>query len=153
MGYDISGHAPTTECGRYFHSSIFDWHGLAQLCEDLVPDVAAACLDWHSMDGHGLDAANAARLAERLRQLLVDGAATRYIRQHNEAIEQLPDEACGACGGAGKRATGTPNVTAICRRCSGSGRQPPFEAHGRLTLRDVERWISFLHACGGFSIC
>ena len=153
MGMDVFGRKPTSPEGEYFRRNVWGWNPLAQLCERAAPDIAMECEHWHSNDGDGLDASDAATLAERLQLLIADGSVAAYIKRRDAALAQLPDETCGCCDGTGMRRDATGNDRAKCRQCGGKGKQENFARHYHLDEDDVKEWLVFLRACGGFEIC
>jgi hypothetical protein len=67
MGMDVIGTAPTSERGTYFCNNIHWWHPLAIYCQQVAPEIASGCRNWHMNDGDELDAdAARARLPTRL---------------------------------------------------------------------------------------
>lgn len=74
MGMDIYGKAPASTEGEYFRNSVWWWHPLAEYITHAHPDLAAACTLWHTNDGDGLDADDAAALADALTEDLNNGA-------------------------------------------------------------------------------
>ena len=152
MGMDVFGRKPTAPEGEYFRRNVWRWRPLAQLCEDVAPTITAACEHWHSNDGDGLDAGGAAKLAERLQQLFVDGSVAAYVKYRDAALARLPDETCLSCDGTGTSRGAAGSDTPACRRCGGNGKQEHFARHYHLDEDDVKEWIVFLLASGGFEI-
>ena len=73
MGMDVFGKAPTSRTGEHFLNTIWWWHPLVRYCEDVAPEVTAACDQWRMNDGDGLDAERALMLAARLQEELDSG--------------------------------------------------------------------------------
>ena len=152
MGMDVFGRKPTSPEGEYFRRNVWGWHPLAQLCERAAPYITADCEHWHSNDGDGLDASGAAKLAERLQLLIADGSVAAYVKRRDAELAQLPDQTCVCCDGTGMRRGTTGNDRADCLECDGKGKQENFARRYRLRRHDVEAWVAFLQACGGFEI-
>lgn len=55
MGMDVYGKAPRSKHGEYFRNNIWWWPPLARFCQEVAPEVCAACRYWQSNDGDGLD--------------------------------------------------------------------------------------------------
>ena len=175
MGFDVFGKAPTAREGEYFRRNIWGWPHLAYLVETLCPDEAAACQHWYSNDGDGLDAAGAAALAAKLEERRDGGDVAAHCAQLDALTAAVPRDACPICGGSGedsdpvedapelepgemlvidltlparpRRPNGKPCVT-----CHGVGTIEPLERWGRCTPNDVDQFIAFVKASGGFEI-
>lgn len=170
MGMDVYGNEPTAPEGEYFQRSVWGWHPLAELCEDLAPDICCACCHWHSNDGDGLDENHAEALARVLAAALDDGRVTAWIADRNTRLAAMPNEICTICDGTGVRTdalgvkTGDPERTinspghprhghkGWCNGCDGRGWNRPFACHYTVAETDVREFQSFLSACGGFEI-
>ena len=152
MGMDVFGRKATSADGEYFRRNVWGWHPLATLCEDLAPEITSACQHWHSNDGDGLDAVKATELADRLEELVANGAIAAYVKHRDEALASLPDEACSQCDGTGRRRDTPDSAATVCKQCSGRATKRPFVTYYCLDAADVTEWISFLRSCGGFNI-
>jgi hypothetical protein len=164
---DVYGANP----GTYFRRNVWGWHPLAEFCISLAPDITAACEQWHSNDGDGLDAAHSLALARELREALTDGRAAAYVATRDHALKALPDERCHICGGTGIRndergrqmgqdirvidEAGHPRhgQTGWCNGCDGRGAVRPWPTCYCLEVSDIAEFAAFLEACGGFEIC
>lgn len=176
MGMDVYGLDPAAPEGEYFRCSVWRWHPLADLVCALEPSLTAACENWHSNDGDGLDAEASRNLARTLKQALDAGAIAVLIAGRNAALDALPAESCNLCHSTGIRiddvgqrdgqpskVIGTdteakPNhprfsQTGWCNGCDGTGSIPAFQTHYRCDADDVAEFTRFLDACGGFEIC
>jgi hypothetical protein len=150
MGMDVFGNNPTSEAGRYFGRNVWGWRPLAELVTELCPEETAACEQWQSNDGDGLDAAESEKLAMRLCGLLESGAVKAYCTNHAARLAKLPDEACLRCKGTGFRVS---NPDIPCLQCGGSGKVAAFDRAYSVDEEDVKEFAAFLKACGGFAIC
>ena len=77
MSMAVCGNNPSNRIGEYFEAAILQWLPLVELSQHFAPEVCAACKDWDSNGGDGLDADGARRLAVALEQALVVGANRR----------------------------------------------------------------------------
>ena len=171
MGMDVYGTEPTAPEGEYFQRNVWGWRPLATLCQRLAPAIAARCTHWDTNDADGLDATDAAALAEVLEHALASGAIKAYVERREVELAALPDETCTICDGTGIRcdeigkADGQPGrvidtpahprhgQTGWCNGCDGRGAKKAFARHYFLGERDVREFAAFLKACGGFEIC
>ncbi len=167
---DIDGRHPTSEVGKYFRRNVWGWHPLAEYCTKRFPAVTAACRDWHSNDGDGLNATQSKKLAEWIESDLADGMAEAYVKTRDASLADLPNETCEFCKGTGVRADAVGvkesfhvrvinednhprrGKTGWCNGCNGRGWSRPIDAWYFLRVKDLEEWAAFLHACGGFKI-
>jgi len=81
MGMDVIGTAPTSERGTYFCNNIHWWHPLAIYCQQVAPEIASGCRNWHMNDGDELDADAASALADALAATIDSGEAARLERK------------------------------------------------------------------------
>lgn len=160
MGMDVYGTAPTAEVGEYFRRSVWGWHPLWELVENLVPEIAVHVEHGHSNDGDGLDGDLSRDLANRLRELLKDGTVKAYVQARDEWLASLPMEVCEYCNGTGVRTDEVGRELRMpekgyCNACANEpepGKRRPFAAWYSLYVDDVEEFVPFLEACGGFEI-
>jgi hypothetical protein len=150
MGMDVFGNNPTSTNGEYFRRNGWCWHAIAALVVDLCPTRSYQCKTWHSNDGDGLNAEDAAALASELEEKLEAGVIARFIAMRNSENELLQNEECQHCRGAGIR--NDEYVRGTCNGCGGSGFVRPFITHYRCGLEDVAEFINFLRDSGGFKI-
>lgn len=156
MGMDVYGRKPINETGKYFRNNVWYWRPLADLCQELAPDICKACTHWQSNDGDGLDAAGAEALAAVLDAKLADGTIAKYVVDRDAWLEALPDEPCRLCVGKGVRS----DALALqhgwdkkaCNSCDGKGTQRPSATHYPCDVENVAEFAAFLKACGGFNI-
>ncbi len=140
MGYDIYGKKPTAPEGEYYRSNIWYWPPFVAMCRRLAPRESKGCKGWEVNDGHGLNAADALRLANRLDELLADGTIAAYIADSGEPpVTELQARTLRFVKALTK-ATGNPEVSA------------PGLANPAVTEEDVREFIAFLKTCGGFKI-
>ena len=157
MGMDVYGRAPTSERGEYFRASVWGWHPLWTMVENLVPDLAQKVEHGHTNDGDGLDAEDAAELSRRLSHLIDAGVVAEYVKTRDEVIAALPAEECEWCNGTGVRrdavgrSMGMPDRN-WCNGCDGKGQVQPLEAHFVLDEERVIEFTEFLRDSGGFNI-
>lgn len=140
MGFDLYGNAPTTKEGKYFRRNIWYWGPLADLCLSVAPKECSPCEEWHSNDGDGLDAEEAAHLAEALELALSDGRVGRYIAE----LRSRPDY---------DRREGRANEAKDGFRSWIAGVKAAADFRDDVTEDDVREFVSFLKGSGGFSIC
>ena len=155
MGMDVFGNAPSAPEGKYFRNNVWHWRPLAIYIEQVAPKIYAKCKGWHYNDGDGLDKANALALAAILEEEVKSGRTLVHEKRWAGEQELLPDEDCGICGGTGKRQT-PPKVgpgDQPCNGCGGHGRVRPHRTFYPFDVKNVEAFIVFLKACGGFRIC
>jgi hypothetical protein len=168
MGMDVYG-----KSGNYFRNNVWWWHPLADYILEIAPDVAANCKHWHTNDGDGLSADNAARLADILEAEIASGRTAEYAALREASIEALPDEQCQWCEGTGIRTdrigqemrmpqrpipadqVGHPRAGQIgwCNGCDGVGHVRPFKAHYPFDVGNVKEFAEFCRASEGFEIC
>lgn len=165
---DVYGKAPIGEEGDYFRASVWGWRPLAEYVLQVHPDIAAGCTYWHSNDGDGLDAQDAAALGEALRADIDSGRAQTYVLQRKARLEALPRLTCRICEGRGRRtreddrrlvpsivAEGrwiTPAEGMVCNGCNGEGTVADPETMYGLAVEDLEEFAAFCAASGGFEI-
>ena len=148
MGMDVFGKKPVAEAGEYFRRNVWGWRPLANLCRALAPDICAACEDWHTNSGCGLDAEGSAALASRLEKLAA-GQVRAYVEQRDGVLAELPDEPCPVCNATGIRAgleseriidePGHPRCgqKGWCNCCDGRGYKRPDETFYEVAEEDV----------------
>ncbi len=171
MGMDVYGRKPTAEVGKYFRNNVWWWRPLAELCQEMAPDVCKACTHWQSNDGDGLDAVGAVALAEVLERRIADGTIAQYVCEYEQHLAALPDEKCTWCNGSGIRSdalgvrdgqtekviTAPPNHPRLgqkgwCNGCDGRGTVRPFATHYPCSVENVAEFAAFCKASGGFEI-
>jgi hypothetical protein len=157
MGFDIVGRRPLTEEGEYFRNSVWAWHPLAAYICEIAPGLASRCTYWH--DGDGLNAEDAVALADRLDTEIKEGRCECFARIHASEQEKAPDEACDFCEGTGvrrepvpERGAGGPIIGIQCNWCRGKGTVRPWRTNYPFSVENVQRFITFLRGCCGFSI-
>lgn len=84
MGMDVYGKAPRSKQGEYFRNNIWWWHPLAWFCQEIAPEVCAACKHWDSNDGDGLDNDGAIALSLALQAAVNTNAAMARERKKDE---------------------------------------------------------------------
>lgn len=173
MGMDVFGKAPANETGRYFRRNVWGWHPLADLCNDLAPDICEGCERWHDNGGDGLGKRASQKLAKVLRAKLADGGVAAYVEARQASLAALQALPCAFCKGTGKnpkplaKVSGqrvevllmsllnavTSEATGECGVCQGTGKSRPMESGYQVDAEDVAEFAAFLEACGGFEIC
>src|SRR5262249_11406390 len=88
MGMAVCGNNPSSKAGEYFEAAILQWLPLVEVSQHFAPKVCAACKDWDSNDGDGLDADGARRLAVALEQALVAGKSTRTLLRATRSLRR-----------------------------------------------------------------
>lgn len=156
MGMDVYGRKPTADVGKYFRNNVWWWRPLADLCQQLAPDICAQCQHWQSNDGDGLDAEGATALATVLERRLADGSIGKFIAERDAWLAALPDGTCDLCHGKGirsdERAVKEGWDKKPCNACDGKGTVRPWETHYPCDAENVAEFAAFLKACGGFNI-
>ncbi len=172
MGMDVFGISPTSETGEYFRRNVWGWHPLAEYIVSQGPEeIVSKCECWHSNDGDGLDAENAARLAEWLEASVKDGKAAAYAAIRDAELAAMPNEPCELCGGTGIRTDEVGQQAKMperkiededhprngevgwCNGCNGNGSIRPWPTHYTLEVEDIVEFAAFLRDSGGFEIC
>ena len=140
MGYDIYGKKPTAPEGEYYRSNIWYWPPFVAMCRRLAPRESKGCKGWDVNEGHGLNTADALRLANRLDELLADGTIAAYIEDTGEPpITVL-------------QASALKLMKALTKATGGGEVKAPGLAAPAVTEEDVREFIAFLKTCGGFNI-
>jgi hypothetical protein len=177
MGMDVSGLKPTAATGAYFRNSIWWWHPLADYCAEIAPDIAARCQGWHYNEGDGLGRDDSRALADVLQREIDSGRCETYARAREAELATLPNHSCEFCAGAGeltpqhikhieeKRAGSSVSLDELlgllhkfrvgekCPCCKGTGSLEPRARNYAFSVENVQRFVAFLRACGGFRIC
>jgi hypothetical protein len=159
MGMDVYGKKPTLEEGKYFRNNVWFWRPLADYCQEVAPEICAACKYWQSNDGDGLDAAGAMALAAVLEAEIDSGRCAAYEKRFTSAQEMAPSIACWLCEGTGtrkpvpERGAGDLKTGLKCNCCDGSGHVRPSETNYPFEVSNVRAFATFLRGCGGFEIC
>lgn len=153
MGMDVYGKAPINETGEYYRQSVWGWRPLWNYCLMVAP-IAHKVQYGHSNDGDGLNAADSVILADLLEQELTSGRTADALMMYELELEALPDEFCNICAGTGKRLP--PPVCGAgdqpCNGCQATGRRRPFETYYHTSVEDIQEFVAFLRASGGFEI-
>lgn len=150
MGMDVYGKAATSDVGKYFRNNCWWWRPLARYAVEVAPEVTAACTHWQSNDGDGLDADGALKLAEALQAEIDAGRTSAREKEYMALLDALPDIPCNICGGSGRR--NDMEVANGCNKCHGKGRVRPDETSYPFSAENVQEFVSFLRASGGFEI-
>lgn len=148
MGMDVYGKKPASETGRYFRNNIWWWHPLADYCLAIAPELALKCDAWHTNDGDGLDAEDAASLAKRIEEEIENGNCEKYMRARQDYIDKLPEVDCAFCEGGKKKS----DKKKPCSWCKGTGRQKDSQACYFFDIDNVRQFARFLKDSGGFEI-
>lgn len=160
MGMDVYGKQPTAKGGEYFRNNVWWWRPLAEYACEVAPRETAGCTYWQSNDGEGLDAAGSAALADALQAEIDSGRCAAHALKRKSAIEMMADEPCWLCEGTGTRGAapalgaGDPAHGGIrCNGCDGRGFVRPDAASYPFSVENVQKFVAFLRASGGFEIC
>lgn len=170
MGMDVVGKRPTSDEGEYFRNNVWWWHPLWEYCETLMPELCEE-ISGHTNDGQGLTEDGAGALAASLRWAVDSGHTAEYERARNEMLSKLPRESCRYCEGTGIRtdevgkSAGMPDAVlaeevaivlgrthGTCNACQGEGVVDSPATWYHFSTENVEEFIDFLEACGGFEI-
>jgi hypothetical protein len=177
MGMDVLGKNPTSEAGEYFRNNAWYWRPLAEYCFEVAPDVAALCKHWGTNDGDGLDERNSLLLADALQREIDSGRCKRWGEVRASERERLPNEPCKLCEATGTRkplpeivpgdedelfprykgeielGAGDPANGGIkCNACNGEGYVRPWATWYAFEVENVQEFVTFLRASGGFAI-
>lgn len=177
MGMDVVGVNPKSEVGQYFRNNVWWWRPLATYCITIAPEVCdkLSPMDpdtvfeeneetvltdlWFTNDGFGLTADDSKELAEILIKEISDGNAAKYQKMYERRLENMPNECCDLCDGAGTvlrevaAAVGTEKVSRDCHKCESTGEMRPFVTNYPFSAANVLEFTAFLEDCGGFRIC
>src|SRR5262249_52770303 len=155
MGFDIPGKKPTTEEGKRFCNSLWQWRSLATYICQVAPQLASKCQYWQSNDGDGLDAGDALWLAAFLQQQIGKSQTLAYERIQAAEIARMPNEKCELCEGTGTRkpvphvGVGDPKQDGIqCNACDGEGFVRPDIEHYPFSIENVREFVIFLRGYG-----
>jgi hypothetical protein len=159
MGMDVIGENPTSKVGSYFRNTDSWWPPLAEYVWKVAPEIASRCTYWHSNDGDGLSEGDARVLAKILQNEIDSGRTEAYARQRQSELQPMPNERCKICNGTGTRKP-SPDRTIgesskngiVCSQCNGKGHHRPWATEYVFCAQNVQRFASFLRACGGFEI-
>jgi hypothetical protein len=172
MGMDVYGKAPTAPTGEYFRNNVWWWRPLAAYVCEGAPDITSACQYWQSNDGDGLNAAESLRLADALEAEITSGRCAEYAARHETALACTPKPVCRWCQGTGVRRDrialeagqhlrpiptddpSHPRAGQIgwCNGCDGTGHEEAPEAMYPFSVENVQEFVVFLRASGGFAI-
>ena len=150
MGMDVYGKAPTDKAGEYFRNNCWWWRPLACYAVEVAPEITSACKYWQSNDGDGLDADGAVKLADALQAEIDAGRTAAREKEYMAELDALPDETCRYCQGTGMRKDMV--VANGCNACRGKGTVRPSEASYPFSAENVQEFVNFLRASGGFEI-
>jgi len=171
MAMDVNGKNPTSKVGEYFKINVWWWRPLADYCNMVAPDICDACIYWHSNDGDGLDGKDSVALADAIQAEIDSGRCQQYADARAFDLASKSDESCAYCGGTGIRSDvigvehgqttrvinhhGHPRhgQTGWCNACDGKGYVRPNDTYYPFSVENVQAFINFLRACGGFKIC
>ena len=170
MGMDVVGKNPKADNGREFRSNVWWWHGLAEYCQKVAPDVASKCKHWHTNDGDGLGEAASKKLANALLKEIKSGKCAEHEIEFKRQTDSLPVEECKFCHGTGSRndsiglaggqplkkitEEGHPREGQIgwCNGCDGHGVIKSTETWYHFSVEHVKEFAEFLAFSGGFRI-
>ena len=159
MGMDVYGKKPLNETGEYFRNNVWWWQPLATYACEVAPAITAACKYWQSNDNDGLDAAGSIALADALQAEIDAGRTLIYDKKHNSAREAMANVPCDLCEGTGTRmpipyrGAGDPTKDGLkCNGCDATGFVRPSATFYPFSTENVQEFVNFLRACGGFEI-
>jgi hypothetical protein len=148
MGMDVLGKAPTAPEGEYFRRNTLNWGPLVDCVTTLCPDETAPCKGWNYNSGDGLNADGAAALATKLEVLLGDGDVAAYCADYDAWADQ------GFQAGKGFGPAECMNKAAMDRIAAihAAAKLGEVMPARRFSPSDVDEFIAFLKASGGFEI-
>lgn len=171
MGMDVFGDAPVAKEGEYFRNNVWWWRPLWDYCRLAAPELTAK-VSGHSNDGDGLGTADSLKLAAILQKQINSGETRRYQEARQNELNALPDEPCVYCNSTGIRTDHVSESLGMqnriiaspanhprlgqkgwCNGCDGKGYTRPFETSYSFSVENVQEFVNFLNACGGFKIC
>jgi hypothetical protein len=170
MGMAVVGRKPSAEAGKYFRNNVWWWRPLADYCCQIAPSVTSGCEYWQSNDGDGLNAAGATALADALEREITAGRTAEYAGRYEAKRACTPKPPCQFCEGTGVRRdlvgisngfhlreipttdASHPRAGEVgwCNGCHGTGFDDPPSYP--FSVENVQAFISFLRASGGFRI-
>jgi hypothetical protein len=153
MGMDLYGLKPTTETGTYFRNSVWYWRPLANYIAEVAPYIYASSggdTTWHFNDGRGLTSSQAKKLATLLASEIESGNTAAYAVNLLRHTQSLPDVECTICNGTGHR--NDAYVQGTCNACEGKGHRRPLATLYFFEVENVQAFVTFAAASGGFKI-
>jgi DnaJ-class molecular chaperone len=148
MGYDLHGLGAKSSKGEYFRNNVWWWRPLAEFVTDrcAVSDPQG----WFHNGGHEVSEDEARQIAETLKDLIALGEVKDYERRYTEYLQNMPDEECDICHGAGVRNDRI--IRGTCNGCNGKGTMRPFRTNYPFSEENVREFADFCEQSGGFSI-
>jgi hypothetical protein len=132
---DLYGTKPIVQAGRHFGRTYGDWTLLGLLVLGLCDkERTSPCQEWFNNEGNGLGAEEAAALADNLQARIDDGSVDEYVTHCQHMKAQLEE-------------------AGVKRQTLPAARISPVHDSNSLHRRDVDEFLCFLRACGGFKIC
>lgn len=149
MGMDVFGKAATAPEGEYFRRNTLNWGPLVDCVTMLCPDETAPCKRWNHNSGDGLSADGAAALAAKLETLRKNGDVAAYCEAYDAWADQgfYAGTGFGPAEHMGKAAM--ERIAAM--HAAGLGNSGVMPAR-RFTPSDIDQFVAFLKASGGFEI-
>lgn len=155
MGMDIYGKNPINESGSYFRSSVWYWHPLWTMIENLYPDIASKVPNAHYNDGDGLSESESTILANLMKDHIDSGLIQNYVIEYQKTLSSLPDQDCTYCNQTGYRIWSGDDGSAYqsqCNVCRGTLKYSNDSKSYPLDYDFIKSFQVFLSNCGGFEI-
>jgi len=153
MGMDVYGKNPKNKTGEYFRNNVWWWRPLWDYCLSVAPELCAGIMG-HTNDGDGLNEEDSLLLAQKLQDRIDIGSTGEFQKGYEQHLENLPLEACEISKGKGMRKK-PPDIgpgDMRCNGCDGKGMRKSYETHYPFSVENVQEFVEFLKACGGFEI-
>jgi hypothetical protein len=168
MSMDLYGLNPKSIKGFYFKNGNWAWFPLWNYVQQVGPSVASKVLFPFENCGDGLCEKDAEELAAILRQMVDEGHTLKYSETFEEWKASGAESICVFCMGSGhleggQRLISTDDKTAIktevtladniiCPACEGEPKSAEITKQFRFGVENIQSFIDFLEACGGFVI-
>ena len=150
MSTYVLGKKPKSDKGEDFVTNAMWWRRLWEFSCTVAGVDGGFGQPHYCNDGLGLDEKGALAMASALRLAIENGEVDAYAKGLAEAVANEPGKECEICRGSGVRST--PHGKAECYDCKGTGKVYPPWTHYPFKRSNVELFIEFLEASGGFEI-
>jgi hypothetical protein len=167
MSMDLFGLNPKNDKGKHFKNGHWAWFPLWDYVQAVAPSVASKVQFPHENFGDGMCQEDAEELAEVLRERVDSGHTSTYENAFEEWKNSGVSVNCVFCRGRGFLKAGQRLITSNeqdgrtthvlgaetpCLACHGTARTPELARQLLFGVENVEAFIEFLEACGGFVI-
>jgi len=143
MGFDVYGLNPKDRTGEYFRNNVWWWRRLADFVLEHVELPKKEALYWHSNDGQEVSEASALRIAQFLKEALLNRRRHfRWVRESEERYLEME-----------KRSAEQIVMTKLKDRGLKVEQVVPPESSYPFSWDNIERFARFCESSGGFRIC